>query len=162
MAGTASGATENFGLSQWVRSDAFNLDDFNADNSKIDAAIACRAQMAAGSYVGTGTYGSSNPCTLTFDFEPKLVMIYAESMGALTGNYSEQEVSYTIIAAGGATKSTRCGNSGAITTPITDYFTWNDKSLSWWSVPYYSSSYTPTGRVQLNESGTTYYYIAIG
>lgn len=31
--------------------------------------------IETGSYVGTGTYGSSNPNSLTFEFEPKLVII---------------------------------------------------------------------------------------
>ena len=34
------------------------------------------AKIQTGSYVGTGTYGASNPCSLTFDFEPTLVWIY--------------------------------------------------------------------------------------
>lgn len=33
------------------------------------------SRIAEGSYVGTGTYGESNPNTLTFEFEPKLVVI---------------------------------------------------------------------------------------
>ena len=33
-------------------------------------------KIATGSYTGTGTYGSSNPNSLTFDFEPKMVWIY--------------------------------------------------------------------------------------
>ena len=32
--------TEHFGLSQWERSDRIQMDDFNADNAKIDAALA--------------------------------------------------------------------------------------------------------------------------
>lgn len=33
-------------------------------------------RMATGSYVGTGTYGASNPCSLTFDFAPRIVFIF--------------------------------------------------------------------------------------
>ena len=32
-------------------------------------------KIETGSYMGTGTYGSSNPCSLTFDFSPILVYI---------------------------------------------------------------------------------------
>ena len=32
-------------------------------------------QIATGSYVGTGTYGADHPCSLTFDFVPKEVII---------------------------------------------------------------------------------------
>ena len=35
------------------------------------------AKIATGSYVGTGTYGASNPCSLTFPFVPKIWGIYA-------------------------------------------------------------------------------------
>lgn len=33
------------------------------------------AKVATGTYKGTGKYGESNPSTLTFDFEPKMVII---------------------------------------------------------------------------------------
>ena len=34
-------------------------------------------QIATGSYVGTGTFGADHPCSLTFDFVPKLVFVFA-------------------------------------------------------------------------------------
>ena len=34
-------------------------------------------QIATGSYVGTGTYGADHPCSLTFDFLPKLIFVFA-------------------------------------------------------------------------------------
>ena len=33
-------------------------------------------KIATGSYTGTGTYGSSNPNSLTFEFDPKIVFVY--------------------------------------------------------------------------------------
>lgn len=36
-------------------------------------------KIATGSYVGTGKYGSSNPNSLAFEFEPKFVFIYREA-----------------------------------------------------------------------------------
>ena len=45
-------------------------------------AISMGAKIATGSYVGTGTYGQANPCSLTFDFEPKCVIIYSYSIDA--------------------------------------------------------------------------------
>ena len=36
-------------------------------------------KIATGSYVGTGTAGESSPNTLTFPFEPKMVVITAEN-----------------------------------------------------------------------------------
>ena len=35
----ASNQTPNYGLSQWKRTDQVRMEDFNADNAKIDAAI---------------------------------------------------------------------------------------------------------------------------
>ena len=44
------------------------------------------AKIQTGSYVGTGTYGASNPCSLTFDFEPKLILIIDDRVQWLNGN----------------------------------------------------------------------------
>ena len=50
--------TTNYQLNQWVKSDRLMMDDFNADNQKIDAAIKAVAdgtmQFITGSYVGDG------------------------------------------------------------------------------------------------------------
>ena len=40
--------TENYQLSQWAKSDRVLMDDFNADNAKIDAAIKAVQQKADG------------------------------------------------------------------------------------------------------------------
>ena len=40
-------------------------------------------QIATGSYVGTGTFGADHPCSLTFDFSPKIVIVQQAS--ALSG-----------------------------------------------------------------------------
>lgn len=42
-------------------------------------------KVETGSYVGTGTYGSSNPNSLTFGFEPKLVFISGNNKPAYHG-----------------------------------------------------------------------------
>ena len=84
--------TTNYQLNQWAKPDRVMMDDFNADNAKIDAALKANADAIAetaaacgncrivyGSYVGNGQYGSSNPKTLTFDGTPLFV--------ALSGRY---------------------------------------------------------------------------
>lgn len=43
--------------------------------SAISTALDGKARIQTGSYVGTGTYGASNPCSLTFEFEPKALII---------------------------------------------------------------------------------------
>ena len=39
------------------------------------------AKIQTGSYVGTGTYGADNPCSLTFEFKIKLVVLGAIGYG---------------------------------------------------------------------------------
>ena len=98
--------TTNYQLNQWAKSDRVMMDDFNADNAKIDAALkanadaigekATAAALAAlaknlgvvghnarvmwGSYTGTGTYGVSNPNSLEFGFCPVLVAITCDAV----------------------------------------------------------------------------------
>jgi len=36
-----------------------------------------QVHIVTGSYVGTGTYGADHPCSLTFDFLPKLIFVFA-------------------------------------------------------------------------------------
>lgn len=40
-------------------------------------------KIATGSYVGTGKYGSNNPNSLTFEFDPKLVLIFTGAEPAI-------------------------------------------------------------------------------
>ena len=68
--------TNNYGLSQWDAEDRILREDFNADNAKIEAALAAGVKIATGSYTGDGTYGSDHPNTLTFPFTPKVVFLF--------------------------------------------------------------------------------------
>ena len=43
-----SNQTANYALSQWVRSDQVRMEDFNADNAKLDAALKAAEQRSAG------------------------------------------------------------------------------------------------------------------
>ena len=63
--------TTNFNLSQWAKSDRIQMADFNADNQKIDAALAscCRSYFA--SYTGTGATSR----TFTFTGKPVMLVI---------------------------------------------------------------------------------------
>lgn len=95
-------------------------------------------RIETGSYVGTGTYGQSNPTTLTFTFEPKLV--FASST---THYYST------------APMVRNSGRSSTGTNSSNAYITvqWTDNGVSW---------YGSNADYQLNYSGITYYYVAIG
>ena len=51
----ASNHTTNYQLNQWEKTDRILMDDFNADNEKIDAALAARnCRFYTTSYTGDG------------------------------------------------------------------------------------------------------------
>ena len=95
------------------------------------------AKIEVGSYVGTGTYGSSNPNSLTFEFVPKLVIIPVNSISG-----------WPVVAINGATKVYWSDNSNYFAT-----FNWNGNTVTW---------YGSSALYQLNNSGEEYEYIAIG
>ena len=132
--------------------------------TEIPKMVNTAAKIATGSYSGTGKYGSANPCTITLNFAPKFVMVYEADMGHLTGfeyyldsNAPDElfyEHSNTLIAAYGANEASRYSRNWNIST---DHFTWGGNSFSW-----YTTGSNMDAEQQLNKSGTTYYYIAIG
>lgn len=116
-----------------------------------------------GSYVGTGKYGQSNPNTLTFPFEPKIVFISPTVPLTLGGSTLPVPIPTAIR---GMTKGLAYGyypyGSSSYAT-----LTWNGNTLSWWNSclssynedteqPIYNPEY------QLNTKNTTYFYVAIG
>ena len=73
-------------VTPFVGTDNFNMETFNNMISQINsgvnseisdvlAQLGTKARIQTGSYVGTGTYGADNPCSLTFDFVPKFLCI---------------------------------------------------------------------------------------
>lgn len=112
--------------------------------SYIDSILKDKVRIQTGSYVGTGTYGADNPCTLTFDFTPKYVHIYPH-------------LQFTTICYGVFYYSPQkmfCGdNSSNYMQAIDLSVSVNGNTISWYSDGYNS---------QLNNSSGTYYYVAIG
>lgn len=100
--------------------------------------------IATGSYTGTGTYGASNPNSLTFDFEPKLVICGIATTGLKPDDtyWSNGFVWYF------GTPIQYTGNGKIINMRV------DGNTLSWYS----SNDMTS----QLNYSATAYNYIAIG
>lgn len=101
-------------------------------------------KIATGSYTGTGTYGASNPNSLTFSFKPKILMI------------SDNPTSYPLgmdhfgmwFAGIDLFISSGTGSQGY--QPIVNIL---GNIISW---------YASSDVYQLNESGRKYHYIAIG
>ena len=125
------------------------MDDFNADNAKIDAALKANADAIAetaaacgncrivyGSYVGNGQYGRDTPKTLTFDGTPLFIV--------LSGRYHFYSVK------GSQYAQTICSTSLA---PTTLFMTWDSQSVSWYT--------SESADKQLNLSGEMYFYIAL-
>lgn len=114
-------------------------------------------KIATGSYKGTGAYGSGNPNTLTFPFEPKVVFLLNRKNSS--GIYTSFFATYL--------NSTPCVNMEAITTEYgTDIGfghgeagnrygkkSADGKTLYW---------YTTDSAKQANTAGSTYYWLAIG
>jgi len=72
--------TTNFGLNQWNSTDRIQMEDFNADNAKIDAALKSLQveHVYTGSFVGNGVTGR----TISLPFTPKFLIVigyYGES-----------------------------------------------------------------------------------
>ena len=111
-----------------------------------------------GSYVGTGTYGETNPVRLEFDFEPAVVMIYGrwgtpDATGLSTGIFFSrgvEEYALTPVDFGSISSSQVYSKFGS------NYFEmYNNNSFG-------SGDLDKQGAQQANMAGETYYYIAIG
>ena len=102
------------------------------------------ARIQTGSYTGTGTYGQSNPCSLTFNFVPKFVLII------LDGHINSQYLNIPSIAFYGQTTGLSIDNEPG-TGWMTCTMTWNNKRLSW---------YAANQDVQRNRQSKKYYWAA--
>ena len=134
-----SNFTEHYSLSQWERTDKVQMEDFNADNAKIDEALRAEADARAAlqtalakkgncsislsTYTGTGTHGSNNPTRITFPRRPTAFIIagYGAAIGQ-GGGSSATSIFYYDGRSGVSTVSTSWSGSTVL---ITDNFTAN-------------------------------------
>lgn len=119
-----------------------------------------KARIEAGHYSGTGTYGENNPNSLSFNFAPKVLIVFRCSTS--TSN------------AGGQFESAEAWSNYFIqvTSLMTTNFTAGRGFGAWFRTPPYGkkssdgktiSWYQASGaKYQLNESGLDYGYLAIG
>ena len=106
--------------------------------------IGNKAQIATGSYVGTGTWGESNPNTLTFDFKPSLVIIAPSST-----DYQAQTSGIYIW--GNALMPTISSNEG-----VNNIVSVDGNTMTWYAAGNLNAD---QGQFNIN---ITYYYIALG
>ena len=105
-------------------------------------------RIETGNYVGTGTYSSENPCSLTFDFTPKILLMH---MGG-TSAYSED--THCMVFVWNITNAFYIGNNADNLNRVT----YSGNTISWYND---AGSFGSAGK-QLNAIGVTYWYTAIG
>lgn len=108
--------------------------------------ISGMVQIDNGTYTGTGTYGSSNPNTLTFQFEPKMVFVY-RSIDEISSTDSGCSPAIMVNPYNGSAQRSSSSYWSLL------ICTWSDNSVSW---------YGYDAATQKNRSSATYVYIAIG
>ena len=119
-----------------VAYDSLGFDNFV--NNLCD--LKALTRLTIGSYVGTGTYGSENPNSLTFDFEPRVVFIA----------YGLTQVCFYK----GSTKAYVYNSLGNQITPNIIYIDDCTNTISWHS--------TNNATYHMNVSDKVYVYTAIG
>lgn len=153
--------TPNLGLNQWLLTDPFQVEDFNADNAKLDAVIGAlvssRAKIACGSYVGTGVCNQSNPNVLQVDFTPKVLVVTCEyhfNPGVTASNDTHPLVPLIAI------RGMQRGLLVNATTGCKTRLIWGENSITLYPELDISEPYAAF--VGLNQENTKYYYAILG
>ena len=140
--------------------DAFQQIKTLIDN--VQSSTDSKARIQAGSYVGTGTYGKNNPCSLTFDFEPKFIFCSRaqyptnEPLYASTDRYRQ----YCFTAGWTTTPQENYGfgirgtYSGSTYKELYGYTSTDRKTYYWYT--------QGNAEGQANDSGSVYYWLGIG
>lgn len=121
------------------------------------------AKIETGSYAGTGTYGSSNPNSLTFGFEPKVVAVYGYWQSNVSRYFdmtgtskSNNNIAFIPMSILTTSYTSGIGFTYRTTNNPSCYMkkSADGKTISW----YHNSGATE----QCNDSEFTFYYMAIG
>lgn len=109
--------------------------------------------LYTGQYTGTGTYGMSNPTSITFPFEPILLL------GGAFANISYDSESNLSILDGNLAILTSISNTryNEVSSELYAKMSADRKTISW----YYDGRTNPASS-QNNQSGVLYFYAAIG
>ena len=144
----ASNQTSHLGLNQWSAEDQVLRTEFNADNRKIDEAVALlgNCRIAQGSYVGTGGTGANYPCQLNFDFKPMIVF--------MNTNQHYPEAEHLLWSRPGATFTYPRDTS------VEYHLTWQERGIQWYATTGLNSPAAPNQ--QLNTEGVEYHYTVLG
>ena len=110
------------------------------------------SKIVTGSYTGTGTYGSSNPNSLTFDFDVKLLILQAAyGYAVLPIIFTQGEKEYYTYYMSGSISNAKMTVS------------FDGHTISWYTSSTNGSRYGNSAEnMQFNHDGEIYYYAAIG
>ena len=114
--------------------------------------LGAKVRVETGSYTGTGTYGSSNPNSLTFDFPPKIMGVTGNGSFQLGVSAADNRLS--LVEAYTESFQFKSGFGTNVMNYGYGRKTNGGRTIEWYS--------TNSASNQLNESGSTYYYFAIG
>ncbi|MDR3729476.1 MAG: DUF6273 domain-containing protein [Oscillospiraceae bacterium] len=130
-------------LAECVRTNSFWGGSLSTALEMLTGVAANGAQVEVGSYTGTGTDGSGNQNSLTFSFPPKLLIVSGVGsyhyLGMISPNGGFMTSADSNSSTGGYTHGINASVSG--------------NTINWYSY---------IAEFQLNLSGTSYQYIAIG
>ncbi len=129
----------------------FNSKFQSAIDDAVQKAVASGVKIQTGSYTGTGTYGQSNPCSLTFDFVfdfvPKLLFFFGTSKSSMV---SYGDTGYPLVILWNVTET--FGYSLQFTDKYSN-ISYSGKTISWYSMG---------DEGQFNHKGGIFRYVAIG
>ncbi|GAA6513326.1 hypothetical protein [Merdimmobilis hominis] len=134
----SSQKTAHLSLNSWSGADKPKMDDFNADNLKLDAAFH-QLTPVCGSYVGDGKITRA----VDLGFRPKICLVYTDFVPLLRMNptlYTEVQIGFAILSEAGCSMGASLTDTGI-------------------SVRSGAGEYDYEAFF-LNSSGQTYYYIA--
>ena len=114
-----------------------------------------KAKIATGSYKGTGTFGASNPNTLTFPFTPKVVLFFQDTRYR-NGGGNATEVGLYFWGVGAYWYNNSGGSKAASV---------SGNTMTWYSTENYIAQMNDAGSpasATINAYDCVYKYIAIG
>ena len=119
------------------------------------------AKIQTGSYVGTGTYGRDNPCSLTFDFAPKFIIFTNErlSSGGYDSMYLSSDADKNFIMINTQILTTTYVAGTGFGMALNDLMPYGAKSENGKIIYWFSES---SAGYQFNHQNSTYYWVAFG
>ena len=166
-------------VTPFVGTDNFNMETFNnmisqinngvnSEISEVLAQLGTKAKIQTGSYVGTGTYGADNPCSLTFDFEPTILWVYYMEKAFYTdmsettiAKYIGSSMGFIIPNNSNSTEWDTTFSNINPTDSATFHYAFIDKQLTWYNTYNSTGGGGNTGTEQFNRKNCIYHWIAI-